>query len=450
MNAVAGMTAVIVALTLLWLAVGIAMAIVAARRFRLAETVLGAARSSAALLETTRARPLLVGPDHRLEIDSQLQRDLGLARTPSRLSDLITDDGGIEADDLQLLTADVEAAQLSAQRVIRSVRARASDRVFEVRGGPAPAPEPPGTMLLWFYDTSTGEAARAELAIKLRQTESALDSLAHLIEAAPFPMWYRGPDLRLGLVNTAFVEAVEGRDAADVIARSAELIDAEGANSGVETAREAVDSGHIQSSMQPAIIGGERRMLRLVNVPLATGAVAGFAIDVQDLEDARAELTRHIESQRELADRMTAGTAQFDAERALSFFNRPFAAMAQLDPEWLAERPEFDRLIDCMRDNQRLPETRDFPAWKEERRAWFTSAEEVVEEEWMLPNGDHLRVVAQPLPDGGLRLFVEDRTEQLRLASARDTLLRVRAATFDNLFEAISVFASEGRPALWK
>jgi signal transduction histidine kinase len=442
-------TTAIVALALLWLGVAIAIAVIAARRFRLAQAVLGAARSSAALLERTPARPLLVSPDHRVEVDSQLLRDLGLLRAPTRLSNLAADSGGIEPDDLQLLTADIEAAQLSAQRVARTVRARGSGRVFEVRGGPAPSPEPPGTLLLWFYDTSAGEEDRANLALKLRQTESALDSLAHLIEAAPFPMWYRGPDLKLGLVNTAFVDAVEGRDAADVIGRSAELIDAEGANSGVETAREAVESGRIQSAMQPAIIGGERRMLRIVNVPLATGAVAGFAIDVQDLEDARAELTRHVESQRELADRMTAGTAQFDAERALSFFNRPFAAMAQLDPEWLAERPEFDRLIDRMRDNQRLPETRDFPAWKEERRAWFSSAEEVVEEEWMLPNGDHLRVVAQPLPDGGLRLFLEDRTEQLRLASARDTLLRVRAATFDNLFEAISVFASDGRLYLW-
>ena len=190
-------------------------------------------------------------------------------------------------------------------------------------------------------------------------------------------------------------------------------------------------------------------MLRIANVPLSTGAVAGFAIDVQDLEDARTELTRYIESQRELADRMTAGTAQFDADRSLAFFNQPFAAMAQLDPDWLSERPEFDRVIDRMRDNQRLPETRDFPAWKQERRAWFTSPDEVLEEEWMLPNGDHVRVVAQPLPDGGLRLFLEDRTEQLRLASARDTLLRVRAATFDNLFEAISVFASDGRLYLW-
>ena len=190
-------------------------------------------------------------------------------------------------------------------------------------------------------------------------------------------------------------------------------------------------------------------MLKIVNVPLPTGAVAGFAVDVQDLEDARTELARYIESQRELADRMTAGTAQFDGDRTLSFFNRPFTVMTQLDPEWLAEQPEFDRVIDRMRENQRLPEVRDFPAWKEERRNWFASTEEVIEDEWILPDGDHIRVVAQPLPDGGLRLFFEDRTEQLRLASARDTLLRVRAATFDNLYEAISVFASDGRLYTW-
>ena len=119
---------------------------------------------------------------------------------------------------------------------------------------------------------------------------------------------------------------------------------------------------------------------------------------------------------------MTAGTAQFDADRTLGFFNRPFAAMTEIEPEWLSERPEFDRVIERMRENQRLPEVRDFPAWREERRGWFTSAEEAIEEEWLLPNGDHIRLVAQPLPDGGLRLFLEDRTEQLRMASARDTL----------------------------
>jgi len=438
----------ITALALLWFVVAAAMAFLSARRFRLAQTVLDAARANARLLELMPARPLLVRPDQRLEVDEQLFRNLGLKSAPKKLSELSGNDSGIVAEDLEALVADIEAAQASAGRVSRTIRTQGSTHVYDVSGGPAPG-ETPGNLLLWFVDTSVGEEERAKLSLRLRQTEAALTSLTQVIEAAPFPMWYRGPDLKLGLVNSAFVHAVEGRDAADVIDRGAELIDAEGEDSAIASARQAHDNERVVSRMQPAIIRGERRMLRIVDVPLSTGAVAGFAVDVQDLEDARAELARYIESQRELADRMTAGTAQFDADRTLSFFNRPFAVMTQLDPEWLAEQPEFDRLIDRMRDEQRLPETRDFPAWKEERRGWFTSADEVIEEEWMLANGDHVRVVAQPLPDGGLRLFLEDRTEQLRLASARDTLLRVRAATFDNLYEAISVFASDGRLYVW-
>jgi signal transduction histidine kinase len=449
MGALGATGLIIAALALMWLALAVALSLLAARRFRLAESVLGAARANAKLLEISPARPLLVRGEGRIEIDPHLLRELGFKSPPKTLDGLHGKNGGLVADDLVELSRGIEAAAASASRVAAKVRLEGSSRVFEVRGGPAPAPEPPGTLLLWFFDTSAGEEERAKIALRLRQTEAALNSLTHLIEAAPFPMWYRGPDLKLGLVNSAFVHAVEGTDAQDVIERSAELVDAQGENSGIATAREAQESGRIVSRMQPAIIHGERRMLRIVNVPLSSGAVAGFAVDVQDLEDARTELARHIESQRELADRMTAGTAQFDSDRMLSFFNRPFAVMTRLDPDWLAERPEFDRVIDRMRDNQRLPEVRDFPAWKDERRAWFTSADEVVEEEWMLAGGDHLRVVAQPLPDGGLRLFLEDRTEQLRLASARDTLLRVRAATFDNLFEAISVFASDGRLYLW-
>ena len=439
----------IAALALLWVAIGAAMAVIAARRFRLAEQVIEAARTNARLLELMPARPIVIRTGGRVEIDEQLMRELGLEALPNNLSELTGNgSGGILAADLEALAADIDAAQASSGRISRAVHTYDSARVFDVRGGPAPG-EPAGTLLLWFFDTSAGEEERARLSLRLRQTEGALNSLTQLIEAAPFPMWYRGPDLKLGLVNSAFVQAVEGRDATDVIERGAELLDAQGDDSPIASAREAREDGRIVSRMQPAIIRGERRMLRVVNVPLTTGAVAGFAVDVQDLEDARAELGRYIESQRELADRMTAGTAQFDADRSLSFFNRPFALMTNLDHDWLAEKPEFDRVIERMREEQRLPETRDFPTWKEERRSWFTSAEEVIEEEWMLPAGDHIRVVAQPLPDGGLRLFLEDRTEQLRLASARDTLLRVRAATFDNLFEAISVFASDGRLYTW-
>ncbi|MCY7398369.1 MAG: PAS-domain containing protein [Sphingomonas bacterium] len=449
MTANPDVAAAIIVVAVLWVAIAAALAILAARRIRRAQAVVATARRLRALLEAAPARPLIVRSDDSIEIDAVLQRDLGFEEIPTLLGQLAGDGHGLMSDDLALLTADLRLAALSAKPLRRMVRLAASDRVVEVQGALAPAPEPQGTMLLWFFDISSAEAERATLARRLGQTESALDALTQLIEAAPFPMWYRGPDLSLGLVNSAFVAAVEARDAAEVIARGTELVDTPGGDTARVGAQRALELGQPYSRTQPATIGEERRMLRLVDVPLSTGAVAGFAIDIQDLEDARIELARHIESQRELADHMTAGAAQFDQDRRLDFFNQPFAIMARLDPEWLAEKPEFDRVLERMREMNRLPEVRDFPAWKAERRDWFISPDETVEEDWILTSGDHLRVVAQPLPDGGLRLIVEDRTEQVRLASARDTLLRVRAATFDNLFEAISVFASDGRLYLW-
>ena len=41
-------------------------------------------------------------------------------------------------------------------------------------------------------------------------------------------MWYRGPDLRLAMVNSAYVRAVEGQDARDVVSRGVELIEGSG------------------------------------------------------------------------------------------------------------------------------------------------------------------------------------------------------------------------------
>lgn len=441
--------AAIIVIAALWVILAAALAIVAARRLRRAQAVLGTARTMRSLLEAAPARALLVYGDGRVEADAQLVRDLGLPGQPRKLDDLAGSDAGFDREDFSSFAVELDDVRLGGAPIRRQLRLAGRDRVIEVRAALAPPPAKPGAVLVWLFDISEADSERVKLARRLQQTEGALDALTHLIESAPFPMWYRGPDLSLGLVNAAFVAAVEGRDAAEVIEKGAELIDAAGAEGARAGAEKALETGKPYSRNQPATIGQERRMLRVVDVPLPTGAVAGFAIDIQDLEDARIELAHHQESQRELADRMTAGAAQFDGERQLAFFNRPFAIMAQLDPEWLAEKPEFDRILERMRENGRLPEVRDFPAWKAERRAWFTSPEEAIEEDWMLANGDHLRILGQPLPDGGLRLIFEDRTEQVRLASARDTLLRVRAATFDNLFEVISVFASDGRLYLW-
>jgi signal transduction histidine kinase len=149
-----------------------------------------------------------------------------------------------------------------------------------------------------------------------------------------------------------------------------------------------------------------------------------------------------------MLDQLSAGVAQFDAKRQLTFANQPFLRIFALTPAVTLNPPLFERLLDFAHDAGRIPAARDYQAWRREKGEWF-AASEAQEEAWPLADGTHLRIVAQPMPDGGLVLVGEDRTEQLRLSAVRDTLLRTRTATFDSLFESIAVFAPDGRMQLW-
>ena len=75
----------------------------------------------------------------------------------------------------------------------------------------------------------------------------------------------------------------------------------------------------------PVTIAGERRMMHIVEVPLGNSGVAGYAIDVEDREQARSELARFVHAQRDMLDRLSAGVAQFARDRGLIFSNQPFA-----------------------------------------------------------------------------------------------------------------------------
>jgi len=427
-----------------WLAVALWAAARARRATAEADSLGRAHARHEALLASGPATHLLVRTDGGLEADERLAPLLGIGSLPDRWDALLEFLAGV-APGLAGIVDDSATGGVASL----SFTPAGSARVLRVEAGPPPAGFDDIRALLWFLDATDAERRIEALQERVDRRGAALDALTALIEAAPFPIWHRGPDLSLTLVNSAYVAAVEAEDAADVVRGQTELIDEADGHSPVADAARVRDGGAPVQRVQPATIAGERRMMRVTETPLAAGGVAGFAIDVEDEEEARLSLSRFAGAQRDMLDRLSAGVAQFGRDRSLAFFNQPFARLFSLTADFLADRPEFDRVIDAMREGGALPEVRDFPEWKEERRRWFTSGLAADEEDWLLPGGKHLRVVAQPLPDGGLLLIFEDRTEQIQLASARDTLLRVRSATFDNLFEAVGVFASDGRLNLW-
>jgi len=405
----------------------------------------------AALIDAAPLLPLIVREDSRIECPDRLTQWLGLERSPRFLEDLSPGDGetGLDAAQIEELKTHVADVRRSGGSFAQFASARGSSRTLHITCAPAPARiGGKGSVILWFADVTDSRSEQLAIERERDRALAAFRSLSALVEAAPFPMWFRDAGLDLTLVNRAYVAATDGADARTIVDQGIELVETVAGESARDAARRAQGENAVVERQIPVTVLDSRRMMRVVDVPVGRSGVAGFAIDIQEAEDARGNFRRFVAAQRDLLDAMSAGVAQFGPDRTLRFANQPLSAMFGLDPAALNEHAEFARFIDRRHSDGNTPEVRDYPAWHSERAAWFNSAE-VNEESWQLAGGRHLRTVAQPTPDGGLLLIFEDRTEQVQLAGARDTLLRVRTATVDNLFEAIAVFAGDGRLQLW-
>ena len=438
----------------LWLLAGLWATLRGITMQRRAAFVGGQAERLASLIEASPQLPVIVRADWRIEASERLGRWLGLEGGPRNFDELRGLGSGLGAESHDMLRQAILGAQRGAKPFQLTLKPEGSHRTIIVHGAAAPPTVGgAGSVLLWLSDATDGQQALAHARQERDEAMAAFEALSGLIEAAPFPMWFRDTDLRLALVNAAYVRAVEAKDAAAVIDGGVELCETVAGVSATDAAEAARASGSAELRTIPVTIEGERRIMRVVDVPLAPEGgrpigIAGYAIDIQELESERGAHRRFVDTQRELLDRLSAAVAQFGPDQGLAFANLPFRRLFGLETEDVAEARPFARLLDAWRERGRTPEVRDYPEWRQAHVDWFARAE-ASEEDWRLRDGTHLHVVAQPTPDGGLLLIAEDKTEQVQLAGARDTLLRVRTATFDNLFEAIAVFAPDGRLHLW-
>jgi len=446
---------VLIALVLAVWAVAAAWVVLrASRGMKRARALKTGMKRMQALLDVAPAVPLLVRVDGRIEAPDKLARLLGLKSMPKYLSELAMPPGngaagGLAPEQLDQLWARVQATQKSAAPFRMALNPPGSARSLALYGTLAdPQVSPGGAALVWVFDFTESHAEMARLRAAAARATGDFAALVGLIEAAPMPMWFRGSDLSLQLVNQAYVDAVGGANAADVVQGQVELLEPEDGRSPAEIARDTLQNQNKFERSVAATIHGARRTMRVSDLPLGQEGVAGYAIDIEEQQQVAREFRAFRDAQRALLDQLSVGVAQFDAEERLTFANRPFRRLFMLTDDAIEARTPFGRFLAEARERGRTPEVRDFPEWRRERAAWF-EASATLEEAWPLPGGTHLRIVAQPLPDGGLVLIAEDRTEQLALSAVRDTLLRTRTATLDSLFEALAIFAPDGSVQLW-
>lgn len=402
------------------------------------------------LIETAPAVPAIVRADGKLEASDRFFRRLGLDRPIATISELVVEFAVEDAQaDWQNLAELVRETQRTGKVLTQRLRITGSEKRFLAKTILADSKiYPNGASLVWLFDLTETVRELERLEGDANMARNAFQALAGLIEASPLPMWHRGPDFHLSFVNSAYVNAVNGESGEEVVLNDVELVEPVNGVDAKMAAAKALEAGKPVERLVSATISNERRQIKVYDIPMGEVGVGGIAIDMQELINARADARRQAEAQRNMLDKMSAAVAQFAADRTLTFWNLPFQRQFGMRDEWLSESPEFARVLERMRESGKMPDVRDFPEWRSERENWFHIASPV-EENWLLPDGTHLRLVGQPTADNGLLLIFEDRTEQAQLASARDTLLRVRTATFNNLFEAVSVFSADSRLSIW-
>ena len=101
--------------------------------------------------------------------------------------------------------------------------------------------------------------------------------------------------------------------------------------------------------------------------------------------------------------------------------------------------------LDVLREKRLLPEVPDYLAFKNEEQKAFFNIIEPKKDFMYLPDGRTFRRVRAPYLVGGLVFAFEDVSDNLATTRAYNSLLSVQKDTLDNLFDAVLIFASNGR-----
>ncbi len=290
-----------------------------------------------------------------------------------------------------------------------------------------------------FRDLTGDRLARAELEARHDLLEAEVEAMRTMFAVAPLPIWLRDENGALVWVNAAYAVAVEAADEADATARGLELLDSSG--------RRMIAEGHHSDAVflkrLPAIVAGARRIFEVIDVATANGS-GGIAVDLTAAETAEAALRREIDFNARTLDQLTTAVAIFGPDKRLKSYNAAYRSLFDFEAAFLDSRPDESAILDRLRAARRLPEQADFRSWRADLLSAYRSVE-TREHSWHLPDGQTLRVIANPNPQGGMTWVYENVTERLDLESRYNALIHVQGETLDHLAEGVAVFGSDGR-----
>ncbi|MBF9051092.1 PAS domain-containing protein [Roseobacter sp. HKCCD9010] len=167
---------------------------------------------------------------------------------------------------------------------------------------------------------------------------------------------------------------------------------------------------------------------------------------IDQLVAAETNLRNFVQTLSKTFAHLPIGLAIFNKKRELVLFNPALLTLSTLDPEWLSSRPSLFSFLDQLRERQRMPEPKDYKAWRASLSELEQAAQDgSYQELWTLPTGQTYRVIGKPHPDGAVAFMFEDISSEVSLTRQFRSDLELYQWVLDESDGALAVFSKDGR-----
>lgn len=305
--------------------------------------------------------------------------------------------------------------------------------------------------IIWVRDVTEHEKKYRKLNAECAEQKKRRAFFEAAIDALPFPVWMRNEDLQIVFCNPAYARAVNAASPEQAVLNAGEPVYEKSPREARILAAAARASGKEHKSEEFAVIDGKRKRIEVSEIPLPSendafrNRTIGFIRDITAEQELKEELQNHIASHNGVLEHLKTAIAVFNMDTRLQFYNTSFLRLWDLEEDWLDGSPTYSAFLDLLREKRRLPENRDFRAYKNQELRYFSTLVAAKEDIMHLPSGMTLRRMLTPHPLGGLLITYEDVTGHLSMERSMTVLSETQCMLINQMREGILVFGRDGR-----
>lgn len=300
--------------------------------------------------------------------------------------------------------------------------------------------------MLWFRDLSEDMLKINNLEDDKKELGNKVNNLEDLINNLNIPLWLRDENLNIIISNKKYNEIV-GLEKPQNESQEELSATAVAARTLAQNAQAHNKSQHKSVNL---VINGASKRFELTETPyhhngdLNKIGTAGALLDITELDEVKRTFAIHQNAHLAVLSALGTAFAIFNTHQKLIFYNKAFASMWNLSPEFLEKNPTYTEFLDKIHENRLLEEVSDFRSYCHDEEKVFTDLIEPKETHLHIPDGRTFRRTIAPHPNGLIFAF-EDVSDRLAATRTINEMVAVQQKILDNVDDAVIIFSSDQR-----